>query len=88
MKNTQNTPVELPAHSYNVPHLFYSETPEDWHPSVAGEWSVGVEIGGWGSNLFQKQPRELLSAIIDSEAIGGINHPDESIGLFKVIFPI
>ena len=41
-----------------------------------------------GSHLFQQQPSELLSAIIDTEAICSIHHPDEGVGLLEIVFPV
>jgi hypothetical protein len=40
------------------------------------------------SHLFQQQALEFKFAVFDSQAVGSIDYPNESVGLLKVVSPI
>ncbi|GAT23153.1 Sit4-associated protein [Aspergillus luchuensis] len=45
----------------------------DWQNS---SWAGAVVPAGMATNLFQKEPGELISTIIHSKTVGRINDPD------------
>ena len=38
--------------------------------------------------LFLEQHMEFGSAVMDTESVCGIDNPDETVRLFKVVFPV
>jgi hypothetical protein len=38
--------------------------------------------------LLQEKPEELLPAVFEAFAVGGIDDPDQSIGLLEVVLPV
>ncbi|KAL8986792.1 MAG: hypothetical protein Q9177_003944 [Variospora cf. flavescens] len=40
------------------------------------------------TDLFEKQPRELLPTIVNAEPVGRIDDPDQGISLLEVIPPV
>ena len=45
--------------------------------------SRGVKV-----NLVHQQALQFPPTIVDAIPVGGIHHPDERVGFFKVVFPI
>ena len=49
---------------------------------------IRVVGGGACEDLLQQQTHQLMLAVVQPLAVCGINHPDERVGLFKVVLPV
>lgn len=67
----------------NIKRLAPMRRWEIWHLSRVRELNAQSR-----SYLFQKQPGQFLSTVTDSKSIRRIDHPNQSVSLLKVIFPV
>ena len=55
-------------------------------------WHLSVDLAKtrWPDelNLLQKQLHQLISAVIETSCVGGIDHPYQRVGLLKIVLPV